>query len=43
MKIKSLALSLATALAFAAAGSAIAGDMKTMKNPEVGGAIHNAG
>ena len=38
MKIKSLALSLATALAFAAAGSAIAGDMKTMKNPEVGGA-----
>ncbi len=38
MKIKSLALSLATALAFAAAGSAIAGNMNTIKNPQVGGA-----
>ncbi len=37
MKIKSLALSLATALAFAAAGSAMAGNMSTVKNPQVGG------
>jgi uncharacterized surface protein with fasciclin (FAS1) repeats len=38
MKMKSLTMSLVAALAFASVGGAIAGDMKTMKNPMVGGA-----